>query len=204
MTPTFIWDLDGTLLDSYEAILAGIQETYEQFDIPFDREEVRNFILRYSVKDLLVRDADQYGLDGEELNRVRASSLKEKNTQIPLMHGAREILAWTEEQGIQNFVFTHKSDNAFQVLTDLGIIQHFTEILTSDSGFARKPSPEALLYLIDKYQLDKASTYYVGDRLLDVETAIRAGISSINLQIDGLGQNKKISHLLEIKNLFAT
>ena len=204
MAPTFIWDLDGTLLDSYEAILAGIQETYEQFNLPFDREEVRNFILRYSVKDLLARDADHYGLDSEELNRVRASSLKEKNTQIPLMHGAREILAWTEEQGIQNFVFTHKSDNAFQVLTDLGIIQHFTEILTSDSGFARKPSPEALLYLIDKYQLDKASTYYVGDRLLDVETAIRAGISSINLQIDGLGQNKKISHLLEIKNLFAT
>lgn len=55
MTPTFIWDLDGTLLDSYEAILAGIQETYEQFGLPFDREEVRNFILRYSVKDLLVR-----------------------------------------------------------------------------------------------------------------------------------------------------
>ena len=204
MTPTFIWDLDGTLLDSYEAILAGIQETYEQFDIPFDREEVRNFILRYSVKDLLVRDADQYGLDSEELNRVRATSLKEKNTQIPLMDGAREILAWTAEQGIQNFVFTHKSDNAFQVLTDLGIIQHFTEILTSDSGFARKPSPEALLYLIDKYQLDKGTTYYIGDRLLDAETAIHAGISSINLQIDGLDQNQKINHLLEITHLFAT
>ena len=204
MTPTFIWDLDGTLLDSYEAILAGIQETYEQFDIPYDREEVRNFILRYSVKDLLVRDADQYGLDSEELNCVRASSLKEKNTQIPLMDGAREILAWTAEQGIQNFVYTHKSDNAFQVLEDLGVRHHFTEILTSDSGFARKPRPEALLYLIDKYQLDKASTYYVGDRLLDVETALHAGIYSINLQTDGLDQNQKISHLLEIKNLFAT
>lgn len=204
MTLTFIWDLDGTLLDSYEAILAGIQETYEQFDIPFDREEVRDFILRYSVKDLLVRDADQHGLDSEELNRLRATSLKEKNTQIPLMDGAREILAWTAEQGIQNFVFTHKSDNAFQVLTDLGIIQHFTEILTSDSGFARKPSPEALLYLIDKYQLDKGTTYYIGDRLLDAETAIHAGISSINLQIDGLDQNQKINHLLEIKHLFAT
>ncbi len=204
MTPTFIWDLDGTLLDSYEAILAGIQETYEQFDIPFDREEVRDFILRYSVKDLLVRDADQHGLDSEELNRLRATSLKEKNTQIPLMDGAREILAWTAEQGIQNFVFTHKSDNAFQVLTDLGIIQHFTEILTSDSGFARKPSPEALLYLIDKYKLDKGTTYYIGDRLLDAETAIHAGISSINLQIDGLDQNQKINHLLEITHLFAT
>ncbi len=34
MTPTFIWDLDGTLLDSYEAILAGIQETYQEYVLP--------------------------------------------------------------------------------------------------------------------------------------------------------------------------
>ncbi|HGL8790112.1 TPA: HAD-IA family hydrolase [Streptococcus suis] len=200
-TPTFIWDLDGTLLDSYEAILAGIQETYEQFDIPFDREEVRNFILRYSVKDLLVRDADKYGLDSDELNHVRATSLKEKNTQIPLMTGAVEILNWTAEQGIQNFVYTHKSNNAFQVLEDLGIRHHFTEILTSDSGFARKPSPEALLFLIEKYGLDKESTYYIGDRLLDVETAINAGIRSINLQINGVEQNWKIVSLLDIKQI---
>ena len=155
MIPTFIWDLDGTLLDSYEAILAGIQETYEQFGLPFDRKEVRKYILRYSVKDLLVRDADKYGLNSDELNLVRATSLKEKNTQIPLMTGARDILDWTVEQGIQNFVYTHKSDNAFQVLEDLGVRHHFTEILTSASGFARKPSPEALLFLIDKYGLEK-------------------------------------------------
>ncbi|HIH7971018.1 TPA: HAD-IA family hydrolase [Streptococcus suis] len=201
MTPTFIWDLDGTLLDSYEAILAGIQETYQEYVLPFDRAEVRKFILRYSVKDLLVRDADKYGLDSDELNRVRATSLKEKNTQIPLMAGAVEILNWTAEQGIQNFVYTHKSDNAFQVLEDLGVRHHFTEILTSDSGFARKPSPEALLFLIEKYGLDKENTYYIGDRLLDVETAINAGIHSINLQIDGVEQNWKIVSLLDIKQI---
>ncbi|HFI0791365.1 TPA: HAD-IA family hydrolase [Streptococcus suis] len=202
MTPTFIWDLDGTLLDSYEAILAGIQETYEHYDLPFDREEVKQFILRYSVKDLLVRDGAKYGLDSDELNRVRATSLKEKNTQIPLMAGAREILDWTAEKGIQNFVYTHKSDNAFQVLEELGIAHHFTEILTSDSGFARKPSPEALLFLIEKYGLDKENTYYIGDRLLDVETAVNAGIHSINLQIDGVEQNWKIEKLVDIKEKF--
>ncbi|MBS8114911.1 HAD-IA family hydrolase, partial [Streptococcus suis] len=129
------------------------------------------------------------------------TSLKEKNTQIPLMTGAVEILNWTAEQGIQNFVYTHKSDNAFQVLEDLGIRHHFTEILTSDSGFARKPSPEALLFLIEKYGLDKESTYYIGDRLLDVETAINAGIRSINLQINGVEQNWKIVSLLDIKQI---
>ncbi|HFI0025903.1 TPA: HAD-IA family hydrolase [Streptococcus suis] len=202
MKPTFIWDLDGTLLDSYEAILAGIQETYEQYKLPFDREEVKQFILRYSVKDLLVRDAEKYGLDSDELNRVRATSLKEKNMQIPLMTGAREILDWTAEKGIQNFVYTHKSDNAFQVLEDLRVRRHFTKILTSDSGFARKPSPEALLFLIEKYGLDKENTYYIGDRMLDVETAVNAGIHSINLQIDGVKKNWKIEKLVDIKEKF--
>ena len=36
MTRAFIWDLDGTLLDSYEAILDGIAETYAHYSIDFD------------------------------------------------------------------------------------------------------------------------------------------------------------------------
>ncbi|UUM62977.1 HAD-IA family hydrolase [Streptococcus suis] len=198
MTPTFIWDLDGTLLDSYQAILAGIEETYAQFDIPFDREEIHAFILTYSVKDLLARDAQKYGKDLVQLNQARANSLREKNTAIQLMEGAREVLEWTVQEGIQNFIYTHKSDNAFQVLADLGVDHYFTEILTSDSGFARKPSPEALLFLIEKYGLNKENTYYIGDRLLDVETAVNAGIRSINLQIDGVEGNIKIESLLQI------
>ncbi len=54
----FIWDLDGTLLDSYEAILSGIEETFAQFSIPYDKEKVREFIFKYSVQDLLVRVAE--------------------------------------------------------------------------------------------------------------------------------------------------
>lgn len=199
--PTLIWDLDGTLLDSYGAILEGIEETYEQFGIPFEQEEVREFILRYSVQELLVRDAAIHGLDSDQLNRVRAASLREKQTAISLMKGAREIVSWAKEQGIQQFVYTHKSDHAFAVLTDLGMASYFTEIVTSDAGFARKPAPDALLYLINTHKLDRKQTYYVGDRLLDVEAALAAGIGSINLQIDGVAGNQKIDTLEEIQEI---
>ena len=56
----FIWDLDGTVLDSYEAILSGIEETFAQFSIPYDKEKVREFILKYSVQDLLVQVAEAF------------------------------------------------------------------------------------------------------------------------------------------------
>ena len=198
----FIWDLDGTLLDSYEAILSGIEETFAQFSIPYDKEKVREFILKYSVQDLLVQVAEERKLDVEMLNQMRAQSLAEKNAQVVLMPGARDVLAWAEESGIQQFVYTHKGDNALTILRDLGLESYFMEILTSQSGFARKPSPEAATYLIDKYQLNHDNTYYIGDRTLDVEFAQNSGIQSINFLESTYEGNHRIQALADISRIF--
>ena len=197
----FIWDLDGTLLDSYEAILAGIEETYRQFSLPYNKKEVRAFILKYSVQDLLVQVAEERGLDADRLNQVRAQSLAEKNAQVILMPGAREALAWANQQGIQQFVYTHKGDNALTILRDLGLDVYFTEILTSQSGFARKPSPEAATYLISKYHLKPDRTFYIGDRTLDIEFAQNSSIQSINFLGAPVDCNHQISCLADIPSL---
>jgi len=198
----FIWDLDGTLLDSYEAILSGIEETFGQFSIPYDKEKVREFILNYSVQDLLVQVAEERKLDVKVLNQVRAQSLAEKNAQVVLMPGAHEVLDWADQVGIQQFVYTHKGDNAFTILRDLGLESYFTEILTSQSGFARKPNPEAATYLLDKYQLDPEKTYYIGDRTLDVEFAQNSGIQSINFLESTYEGNHRIQALVDISRIF--
>ena len=198
----FIWDLDGTLLDSYEAILSGIEETFGQFSIPYDKEKVREFILKYSVQDLLVQVAEERKLDVEVLNQVRAQSLAEKNAQVVLMPGAREVLEWADAAGIQQFVYTHKGDNAFAILRDLGLESYFTEILTSQSGFARKPNPEAATYLLDKYQLNPEKTYYIGDRTLDVEFAQNSKIQSINFLDSTYERNHRIQALADISRIF--
>ena len=198
----FIWDLDGTLLDSYEAILSGIEETFAQFSIPYDKEKVREFILNYSVQDLLVQVAEERKLDVEMLNQVRAQSLAEKNAQVVLMPGAREVLSWADQVGIQQFVYTHKGDNAFTILRDLGLESYFTEIITSQSGFARKPNPEAATYLLDKYQLNPEKTYYIGDRTLDVEFAQNSKIQSINFLDSTYDRNHRIQALADIPRIF--
>ena len=198
----FIWDLDGTLLDSYEAILSGIEETFAQFAIPYDKEQVREFILKYSVQDLLEQVSEERKLDAEVLNQVRAQSLAEKNAQVVLMPGAREMLAWADAAGIQQFVYTHKGDNAFTILRDLGLESYFTEILTSQSGFARKSSPEVAIYLLDKYQLDSEKTYYIGDRTLDVEFAQNSGIQSLNFLESTYEGNHRIQGLADIPYIF--
>lgn len=114
------------------------------------------------------------------------------------MEVALDILRWTEIKGIANFIYTHKSDNALGLIEKLGIRGYFTDIVTSSSGFLRKPNSEGLNYLIDKYHLSLENTYYIGDRSLDVEVANNTGIISINLTKPDSKSNINISKLTDI------
>ena len=198
-----IWDLDGTLLDSYDAILAGLEETYAYYQLPFDRASIKDYILKYSVQDLLVAVAEEHQLDVTDLNHRRAESLAEKNTQVLLMEGARDVLSWGRNAGIQQFVYTHKGENALVILRDLGLESFFTEILTSQSGFARKPDPEAAIYLMEKYELHPEKIYYIGDRSLDIDFARNSQIQSINFLTSDYQGNHQMKTLGDIPSVLS-
>lgn len=199
----FIWDLDGTLLDSYDAILAGLEETYACYQLPFDRASIKDYILKHSVQDLLVVVAAEYQLDVTDLNHRRAESLAEKNAQVLLMEGARDVLSWAKDAGIEQFVYTHKGENALVILRDLGLESFFKEILTSQSGFARKPNPEAARYLMKKYGLEPENTYYIGDRSLDIDFARNSQIQSINFLPSDYEGNHQMKTLRDIPSVLS-
>lgn len=199
----FIWDLDGTLLDSYDAILAGLEETYASYQLPFDRASIKDYILKHSVQDLLVVVAEEHQLDVTDLNHRRAESLAEKNAQVVLMEGARDVLSWAKDAGIQQFVYTHKGENALVILRDLGLESFFKEILTSQSGFARKPNPEAARYLMKKYGLEPENTYYIGDRSLDIDFARNSQIQSINFLTSDYQGNHQMKTLRDIPSVLS-
>jgi HAD hydrolase, family IA, variant 1 len=199
----FIWDLDGTLLDSYDAILAGLEETYATYQLPFDRASIKDYILKHSVQDLLVAVAAEYQLDVTDLNQRRAKSLAEKNAQVLLMDGARDVLSWAKDAGIEQFVYTHKGENALVILRDLGLESFFKEILTSQSGFARKPNPEAAIYLMKKYGLHPEKIYYIGDRSLDIDFARNSQIQSINFLTSDYEGNHQMKTLQDIPSVLS-
>lgn len=120
------------------------------------------------------------------------------------MKNALEVLQQLQNSGVEHYVFTHRGKTTIPVLDHLGLTGFFREILTSQSGFSRKPAPDAIDYLVAKYGLQKCSTYYVGDRSLDMQCAKNAGISGIlfldeNTPGEATGDETYIVHdLLEI------
>ncbi len=192
---TFIWDLDGTLIDSYEVFLEALSESFANFNLPFDRETVYNFIKGQSVNALLKEQPVPF----QEIKEDFTANSTAKNDKIKLMVGAKEVLDWTQKENIQNFIYTHKGKNAYDLLNQLEISPYFLEIVTSENGFKRKPHPEAINYLLKKYKLKPEETYYIGDRILDIEAAHNSGIQSINfLSAINSQQINKLTDIIQI------
>ncbi|EJN94324.1 HAD-IA family hydrolase [Streptococcus ratti] len=197
----FIWDLDGTLLDSYDAIMEALDETYKHYHLPFDADFIRHYILQESVGQLLDKMAKQQKLSPSELKAFFTEEQQKRDCKIKLLPFAKEVLQWGKEKGIEQFIYTHKGASTNAVLAELGIEDYFTEVLTSVSGFKRKPHPQGIFYLLEKYALNKEHTYYIGDRRLDVEVAENAGIQSLNLVQPSSPINQKIENLWALTQL---
>ena len=179
MGNAFIWDLDGTLLDSYDVIVESLYQSFSKYDIHLSREQIHQYAIAFSSSALIEHVSEEKGIDPQLLYDSYAQFSRENYRLIKLMPNAITVLGKLSSQGAMHYVFTHRGLTTVPVLKMLGIDTFFQEILTSKSGFARKPAPDALLYLIEKYNLTRESSYYVGDRSLDMESAKNAGIAGI-------------------------
>lgn len=207
MNVTLIWDLDGTLLDSYGVIVDSLYQIYLEKGIEIDKKEILFDVINESVSAFIKKMEERFGVPFDALkDRYSYISGKEK-LNIKAMNNAKEILEYLRSKGIKNYVFTHRGVTTETVLKNIGLFDYFDEIVNSLNGFKRKPSPDGLNYLIDKYNLDKERTYYVGDRPIDIACANNAKVKSI-MYIPTGGVAKAtgketyiISDLLDIKEL---
>lgn len=175
----YIWDLDGTLLNSYDVITSSLVILTKRYNIEEPYDSIYKQVKQTSVSNYLNKM--------ETITGIKASSLKDeyslitdsKKYEITLEKNAKEVLEALNKSGKQNFVFTHRGATTNPVLENLDIKKYFVEIVSSVDGFPKKPDPSAINYLVDKYHLSKEETCYVGDRNLDMECARNAGITTI-------------------------
>lgn len=175
----YIWDLDGTLIDSYPGIMESLLNVLEYYHIKLEKDYVYNYIMQNSVSDFLSFISKEYSLDLDLVRKKNREFEIKTEKNVELISGALETLKGIKERGDLNFLYTHKGEATKDILKNLGIFEYFTLVLTSENNFKRKPDPEAINYIIDKYSLKRSDTYYVGDRPLDILCAKNANINGI-------------------------
>lgn len=204
MRKAIIWDLDGTLLDSYDVIVESLYLALMEHGVDIPREKIHQHAIAFSIQSLLSQISEQYGCDVGSMQQRYSQISGGKYLDIKLMEGALETLTGLQIADVDHYVFTHRGRTTIPVLDNQHITGFFREILTSQSGFRRKPDPDALLYLAEKYSLDLENTYYVGDRALDMECAKNAGIQGILflkpgcMDVSGAGETYVVTDLKDI------
>lgn len=181
----WIWDLDGTLIDSYQVITASLVRVTEAMGHPVSFEEILREIKQGSMSVFVSHWVDRFSGDPEAFYALYREYTHGLDDTIPLIPGAAETLRGLRDAGARHFVYTHRGDSSFSILERNGILPLFEEVVTSLAGFPRKPAPDGVLYLLDKYKTDPERTFYVGDRELDVGCAVAAGVRAVLYREEG-------------------
>lgn len=167
----YIWDLGGTLLDNYETSTAAFVETLAQFGIEEEHDKVYN-----ALKVSTAFAIDQFAPTIERfLEKYKENEARELEHPA-LFEGVPALLEEISDQGGRNFLVSHRNDQVLDILEKTGIAGYFTEVVTASSGFKRKPNPESMIYLRDKYKI--SSGIVIGDRSIDIEAGQAAGLAT--------------------------
>jgi len=185
MLKSYIWDLDGTLLDSYGSIVSSLVTVAQECGAADTFGEIMQAVKRGAVSTYLKGLSAERGVEYALLYRRYREVSHERLDEITLMTGAGETLEGLQERGARHYVYTHRGKSTKSLLERLGLMDCFIEVVTFEQGFRPKPSGEGVAYLVEKYGLDRADTAYVGDRALDVGCARDAGVRAILYCPDG-------------------
>lgn len=200
-----IWDLDGTLINSYGLILDSLVKTVNENGIDLERSYIEDFIKRRSVNEIIHEISKNFDIEFLGIKRRFSEISRQEMPRITLMPDVQNVLCQLRKSGVRHYLFTHKGESTEQILKNLNVNQYFTELITGVSGYKRKPDAEAILYILDKYKINKSDAFYIGDRDIDIECAKNADIRSIILKSKYITKKAdfEIQSLKEICPIFA-
>ena len=176
----FIWDFDGTIVDSYPYSISCMQRALQDFGHEASYAEImekmldtipaalQHFTEKFQITGLTARFWQYYHVGSDE--------------PVILFKGVVDVLHRIQKMGGINLIFTNRNESIFPMLEQAGITGEFAEVVTAvHPNFAWKPAPDAILYLMEAYGGTVENTVMIGDRVCDLGSAWNAGCKTCHL-----------------------
>jgi HAD superfamily hydrolase (TIGR01509 family) len=193
--PVFLFDLDGTLVDSvYEHVLAWKEA--------LDSEGIELSVWRIHRKigmsgglftNQLIRETG-IAIDEDRLERLRQShtrAYRRMADRIRPLPGARELLAWLSAAGISWAIATSgRMETASVNLKALGVDPARSPVVTRDQVKYAKPDPDLFVAAAERLNAPIETAIVVGDSIWDMLAAARCRALGVGLLCGGYGAHE--------------
>jgi phosphoglycolate phosphatase len=198
----FIFDLDGTLIDSKRDIADSVHYTFKKLGLPpVDDATIYKFVgngvTPLIEKTVLAAGGHSFKNVLEEF-RVRYNEHLLDTTQ--LFPGIEKVLDHFSDK--PKVIVTNKSQGySEKIIKGLGLENRFKGLFGGDTSFPKKPEPDVIHHILEKFKADPQKTVIVGDSPVDLKTGHNSGILTCGVTwgFCPLEELKKIGcdHLIE-------
>jgi phosphoglycolate phosphatase len=177
--PIYIFDVDGTLLDSAHDICGAVQQTLGELPDcpPVSFEFLRGFVGRHLVETFgaVIPDCPPEQVD-QLIQKYRSTYLERGHRMTSVFPGVAEGLAGLG--GRKTTATTKGTPTTRAVLEMFGLLHHFEHVQGTDNGIPYKPAPDVLLAAMTAMGARREDCLMVGDSSADMEAGQRAGIKT--------------------------
>ena len=174
-----IFDLDGTLIDAYPAIIDSLNYTMRRLDMSVQGSDIIHRAVGKGDENLLKPFVKRKDLS-------RALIIYRRHHRLSLLRGsrlfpkARDLLRYLKKKGYNLAIASNRpSEFSWILLKHLKIGKYFDYVLCADKISRRKPHPEILNKIMKRFSLGPEEVIYVGDMLIDIRSGRRAGVKVI-------------------------
>ncbi len=186
MYDTYIFDLDGTLLDTLDDLAAAVNYALRQHGMPeHTREDVRRFVGN-GVRLLMTRaipDGEDNPLFEATFQTFREYYMEHSLDTTRPYDGIPELLGELRARGKRVAVVSNKFYAAtselchhfFPDTVEVAIGEHEAE------GIRKKPAPDTVKEAFRQLGVDSRNAVYIGDSDVDLQTARNAGLPCISV-----------------------
>ena len=205
-----VFDLDGTLLDSYVGIHDSLSDVLEHYGRPPITVEEARRLVGHGLEALIARVLpEEVRVEAAQRFRFRYKVNAPRLTR--LMPDAELVVTELWRRNVRLAIASNKpAVFSRQLLAGFGLADLFAFVGGPDLGFREKPDPSMVFAAFEVMGVPAAETLYVGDMTVDVETARAAGLpiavvplgSSTREELEAAGPDHLFDALAEVLGLF--
>lgn len=176
---TILFDLDGTLIDSTEAILESFDHTFGHFSRTTPPAEKITTEIGHPLDGMFlslgIPEAEVWEFVGVYKAYYRQIS-RAKTLLLPEARQAIEKASTIAKLGI---VTTKTGKFSIELLEHMELMQHFEVMIGREDVSSPKPHPEPILTALSRLETGREKCWMIGDTCMDMLSAKEAGVSGI-------------------------